>query len=177
MIQEWGNRLQKLKHSPEAQAGAVKRRSKAPPTSSGMNSSLEEDASKEPISTTNVEMLITALAEAAKLSGVMVKFYCTQPLVANHQSVVTFLLAIGLRDSASNIAYRALQTFCANGVTRLIAIRMRPTKMKRQPLAKIVAEKFKPRGEWYPRGGESKPSGDAAMQDDSKCLYCRQGAS
>ena len=101
-------------------------------------------------------------------SGVIVKFQSTRPLVANHQSVVAFLLAIGLRDQASNIAYRTLQTFCANGATRLMAIRMRPTKMERQPL---VAEKFpppKPRGEWYPRGGDFKPSRDADMQGDSK---------
>ena len=174
MIQEWSNRLQKLKASPEAQESPMAKHGPSNELDwiylkwNAQNSSLEEDTSKEPISTTNLEMLITALAAAVKLSGVVVKFHSTRPLVADHQSVVTFPLAIGLRDQAANIAYRTLQTFCANGATRLIAIRMKPTKMERQPLAKIVAEKSpppKPRGEWYPRGSDSKPSD---MQGDSK---------
>eukprot|EP00439_Symbiodinium_sp_Y106_P070121 s140_g12.t1 len=70
---------------------------------------------------------------------------------------VTFLLSVGLRDPKAAQAWGLLNNLSGNSSGKVIGLRMHPTRMDRQPVAKVVAERFPPpaprRRETQQRGG------------------------
>ena len=50
-----------------------------------------------------------------------------------------------MREPKCLILYRAMMAMCGNGSSKVINMRVRPVKMERQPLLKILGERFPPR--------------------------------
>ena len=57
---------------------------------------------------------------------------------------VTFLLSVGLQDIMASQAWGMLTNLCGSGSGKVIGLRMKPARMDRQPIAKVVAERFPP---------------------------------
>ena len=94
--------------------------------------------------TTDLMTALATLESSITAPGALLRFHSTRRLVESHQSPVTFLVSIGLRDRKSLLCYRALSLLCFNASSQLLKLRIRPAKMERQPLAKVLAEHFLP---------------------------------
>ncbi|CAE7216580.1 unnamed protein product [Symbiodinium sp. CCMP2592] len=55
---------------------------------------------------------------------------------------VTFFLSIGLRDPLALVCYRSLQALCYNSSNQLLKMRLKPIRMERQPLVRIIQERY-----------------------------------
>ncbi|CAE7364162.1 unnamed protein product [Symbiodinium sp. CCMP2592] len=112
--------------------------------------------------------LMTALAtleSSITAPGALLRFHATRRLVEQHQSPVTFLVTIGMRDPKSLLCHRALCSLCFNASSQLLKFRVRPARMERQPLARVLAEQFPPptehpmgRGRSYRKPPSNRPS-------------------
>ena len=75
----------------------------------------------------------------------LLKFHSTRKMAESYQGeTVTFLLSIGLRDPRASQAWGMLTNLCGCAASKVLGLRLRPTKMDRQPLAKVLAERFPP---------------------------------
>ena len=59
-------------------------------------------------------------------------------------TTVTFLLTLGFRDPFMNRMHTLLGLMCGLGATKVAAFRMRPAKAERQPLVRVLEERFQP---------------------------------
>ncbi|CAE7789834.1 ZBED1, partial [Symbiodinium microadriaticum] len=101
-----------------------------------------ETSEQPPLPDAELRSLLTVLKTSIGAPGVLLRFHSSRKLVEQHKSAVTFFLGIGMRDPQALICYRALQQLCFNSSTQLIKMRLKPVKMERQPLVKILQEKF-----------------------------------
>ena len=89
---------------------------------------------------------------------VLQRFHSTRRMSSTYEGeTVTFLLSVGLRDPKAAQAWGLLNNLSGNSSGKVIGLRMHPTRMDRQPVAKVVAERFPPpaprRRETQQRGG------------------------
>ncbi|CAE7892539.1 unnamed protein product [Symbiodinium necroappetens] len=106
---------------------------------------LERVQDLEPMLQSQVVSTIIQLQATIVGPNVLQKFHSTRRMAAAYQGeTVTFLLSIGLRDVMASQAWGMLTTLCGNASSKIIGLRMRPIKMDRQPIAKVVAERFPP---------------------------------
>ncbi|CAE7273507.1 unnamed protein product, partial [Symbiodinium necroappetens] len=101
-----------------------------------------ETSEQPPLPDAELRSLLTVLKASIGAPGVLLRFHSSRKLVEQHKSAVTFFLGIGMRDPQARICYRALQQLCFSSSTQLIKMRLKPVKMERQPLVKILQEKF-----------------------------------
>ena len=81
------------------------------------------------------------LQEVISAPNVLQRFHSTRRMSSAYEGeTVTFLLSVGLRDPQAAQAWGLLLRSCG----KVIGLRMRPTRMDRQPIAKVVAERFPP---------------------------------
>ena len=120
---------------------------------------LLEEAPMAALSHTDLMTALSTLENSITAPGALLRFHSTRKLVESHQSPVTFLVSIGLRDPKSLLCYRALSLLCFNASSQLLKLRIRPAKMERQPLAKVLAEYFPPPEMAMGRGKQSKGQG------------------
>ena len=101
-----------------------------------------EATPQTPLPDSDLRVLLTTLKTSIGAPGTLLRFHSSRKLVERHKTAVTFFLGIGLRDPQSLIVYRALQQLSFNASTQLIKMRLKPVKMERQPLVKVLQEKF-----------------------------------
>ena len=101
-----------------------------------------EATPQTPLPDSDLRVLLTTLKTSIGAPGTLLRFHSSRKLVEQHKTAVTFFLGIGLRDPQSLIVYRALQQLSFNASTQLIKMRLKPVKMERQPLVKVLQEKF-----------------------------------
>ena len=96
--------------------------------------------------------------------NVLQRFHSTRRMASAYEGeTVTFLLSVGLRDPKSAQAWGLLTNLCGNSSGKVIGLRMRATRMDRQPLAKVVSERFPPpatrrSGNQAPEAEDRRPS-------------------
>ena len=73
---------------------------------------------------------LQALQTSITGPGVLLRFHSIRKLVESHQSLVTFLVIIGLRDPQRLVCWRALSELSFNGSAQLLRMRIRPAKME-----------------------------------------------
>lgn len=120
---------------------------------------LLEEAPVAALPHTDLMTALATLEASITAPGALLRFHSTRKLVENHQSPVTFLVSIGMRDPKSLLCYRALCSLCFNASSQLLKLRIRPAKMERQPLAKVLAEQFPPPEMAMGRGKQGKGQG------------------
>ena len=73
----------------------------------------------------------------------LLRFHSTRPLAESYQGeTVTFLLTLGFRDPFMARMYNLLGLMRGLGSTKAAASRMRPAKAERQPLVKVLEERY-----------------------------------
>ena len=73
----------------------------------------------------------------------LLRFHSTRPLAESYQGeTVTFLLTLGFRDPYMARMYNLLGLMHGVGSKKVAAFRMRPAKAERQPLVKVLEERF-----------------------------------
>ncbi|CAE7864992.1 obr1 [Symbiodinium microadriaticum] len=101
-----------------------------------------EPSDQPPLSDTELRSLLTVLKTSIGAPGVLIRFHSSRKLVEQHKTAVTVFLGIGMRDPQALICYRALQQLSYNASTQLVKMRLKPVRMERQPLVKVLQEKF-----------------------------------
>ncbi|CAE7658778.1 unnamed protein product [Symbiodinium necroappetens] len=101
-----------------------------------------EPSDQPPLSDTELRSLFTVLKTSIEAPGVLIRFHSSRKLVEQHKTAVTFFLRIGMRDPQALICYRALQQLSYNASTQLVKMRLKPVRMERQPLVKVLQERF-----------------------------------
>ncbi|CAE7334464.1 unnamed protein product, partial [Symbiodinium microadriaticum] len=99
-----------------------------------------EQMDKAPLPDQELRSLLCSLKTSIGAPGALLRFHSSRKLVENHKTAVTFFLGIGLRDPLSLVCYRAILQLCFSASTQLIKMRIRPTKMERQPLVKVLQD-------------------------------------
>ncbi|CAE7331519.1 PPT2, partial [Symbiodinium necroappetens] len=91
-----------------------------------------------------VETLIQLEATIAAPNA-LVQFHVPKKLSENLEGdTITFLMGVGLRDPMASQAWGMMTNLCGLSGGRLIGLRIRPARTDRQPIAKVLAEKFPP---------------------------------
>ncbi|CAE7745734.1 unnamed protein product, partial [Symbiodinium necroappetens] len=114
---------------------------------------LLEEAPMAALSHTDLMTALATLESSISAPRTLLRFHSTRRLVESHQSPVTFLVSISL------LCYRALSLLCFNASSQLLKLGIRPAKMERQPLAKVLAEHFPPPEMAMGRGKQGKGQG------------------
>ena len=92
----------------------------------------------------------------------VLRFHSTRRMSSTYEGeTVTFLLSVGLRDPKAAQAWGLLNNLSGNSSGKVIGLRMRPTRMDRQPVAKVVAERFPPPA---PRRRETQQQGSTEQE-------------
>eukprot|EP00439_Symbiodinium_sp_Y106_P049203 s1851_g6.t1 len=105
---------------------------------------LEESPALKPLDHADLMKNLKILQQSITAPGALLRFHSTRKLVESHQSPLTFLVSIGMRDPQSLLCWRALSELCFNSSGRLLRMRIRPARMERQPLVRVLAEQFPP---------------------------------
>ena len=105
---------------------------------------LEESPTLKPLDHADLMKNLKILQQSITAPGALLRFHSTRKLVESHQSPLTFLVSIGMRDPQSLLCWRALSELCFNSSGRLLRMRIRPARMERQPLVRVLAEQFPP---------------------------------
>ena len=100
----------------------------------------EVDAIKTPIPHEEVKQSITRIFELITVEGMLMKFHGTRPMAETYKSdVLPFVLMISNRGGLADELHSCLLKLCDCACLRLIGGRMRPDRMKRQPLANTLS--------------------------------------
>eukprot|EP00439_Symbiodinium_sp_Y106_P050243 s2634_g6.t1 len=127
-------------------------------------------ADLEPLKQSQIIASLQELQTVITAPNVLQRFHSTRRMASAYEGeTVTFLLSVGLRDPKSAQAWGLLTNLCGNSSGKVIGLRMRATRMDRQPLAKVVSERFPPpatrRSGNQAQEAEDRP---AAMEAESK---------
>ena len=113
---------------------------------------LIRDTQRDPVKHSVFMEWLKELQQGMAASQSLLRFHSTRPLAESYQGeTVTFLLTLGYRDPFMDRAHRLLGLMSGLGSTKVAAFRIRPAKMERQPLARILEERFPPPNRGYPR--------------------------
>ncbi|CAE7700026.1 unnamed protein product [Symbiodinium sp. CCMP2592] len=122
---------------------------------SATDSALIKDTTQEPMENSKVIETLQRLQEE-------VPFDQTHG-GAVRRATVTFLLSLGLREEASHRAFGLMKQLCHNMSGKVIGLRLKMAKMERQPLARVIAERFPPPVQnWRARTGPQQETTDQA---------------
>ena len=100
----------------------------------------EVDAQKPPLPHDQAERTVQRIFELISMEGLLMKFHATRPMVQTYKSeVLPFVLILSNRGNQA--LHNLFQTLCNNACLSLVGIRMRPDRMKRQPLAVRLSER------------------------------------
>ncbi|CAE7374307.1 unnamed protein product [Symbiodinium sp. CCMP2592] len=106
---------------------------------------MEKVPDVEPMLQSQVVSSLIQLQATMVAPNALLRFHSTRRMAAEYAGeTVTFLLTVGQRDTMAAQAWGMLTNLCGNGSGKVIGLKMKPAKMDRQPLAKIVAERFPP---------------------------------
>ncbi|CAE6935538.1 unnamed protein product [Symbiodinium sp. CCMP2592] len=98
-----------------------------------------------PLPQSQIVESLTLIQQLAGAPNVLLKFHSTRRMVEKYEGeTVTFLLTIGMRTPQAAQMWGLLTTLCGNTCGKIVGMRLRPAKMERQPLARILAERFPP---------------------------------
>ena len=129
-------------------------------------STLMKLADVEPLKQSQIVNSLVELQQVISAPTVLQRFHSTRRMSSTYEGeTVTFLLSVGLRDPKAAQAWGLLNNLCGNSSGKVIGLRMRPTRMDRQPMAKVVAERFPPPA---PRRRETQQRG--GMEQDEAAL-------
>ncbi|CAE7626253.1 unnamed protein product, partial [Symbiodinium necroappetens] len=96
----------------------------------------EVDAIKPPLPHAQAEATIQRIFELISMNGLLMKFHATRPMAPTYRSeVLPFVLMVSNRGALADELHGLFSTLCNNACLSLIGVRMRPDRMKRQPLA------------------------------------------
>ena len=95
-----------------------------------------------PLLDTDLRAHLQTLKASIGAPGALLRFHSSRRLVEKHQSAVTFFLGIGLRDPLALVCYRTLRSLCFNSSNQLLKMRLKPIRMERQPLVRVLQERF-----------------------------------
>ena len=110
------------------------------------------DPERDPVKHNMFMGWLKALQLGMASSQSLLRFHSTQPLAEKYQGeTVTFLLTLGYRDAFMDRARCLLSLMSGLGASKVAAFRIRPARMERQPLARILEERFPPPNQGYPR--------------------------
>ena len=99
----------------------------------------------EPMMQNQIYETLVQLEATIVAPNALQQFHSTHKLVEQHSGeTVTFLLSLGLRDVMATQAWGMLTNLCGNAAAKLIGLRIRPMRMERQPIVKVLAERFPP---------------------------------
>ena len=106
---------------------------------------LEPVQGATPMHQSQVVETLVQLESTISAPNALVQFHATHKLVENLEGdTITFLMGVGLRDPMASQAWGMMTNLCGLTATRLIGLRIRPARLDRQPVAKVLAEKFPP---------------------------------
>ncbi|CAE7731380.1 unnamed protein product [Symbiodinium sp. CCMP2592] len=106
---------------------------------------LEKVPDAEPMFQSQVVTMLVQLQATREAPNALLRFRSTRRMAEEYAGeTVTFLLTVGHRDPMAAQAWGMLTNLCGNGAGKVIGLKMKPAKMDRQPLAKVVAERFPP---------------------------------
>ena len=161
LIQEWMDRLDKVLE-PQAKEGAIKLGIAQLDSKQDLEwlyllwdmeaKKMVPDSKKDAVQHTVFMAWLKELQLLIASTQSLLRFHSTRPLAESYQGeTVTFLLTLGHRDQAMDRAHKLLTLMCGLGATKVAAFRIRPARMERQPLAKIIEERFPAPARGYPR--------------------------
>ena len=88
------------------------------------------------------ERAIQRIFELISMEGLLMKFHATRPMAQTYKSeVLPFVLMLSNRGAHTDELHSLFHTLCNNACLSLVGIRMRPDRMKRQPLAVRLSER------------------------------------
>ena len=106
---------------------------------------LENVPEVEPMLQSQVVETLIQLEATIAAPNALLQFHATRKLVETLEGdTITFLMGVGLRDPMASQAWGMMTNLCGLSAGRLIGLRIRPARMERQPIAKVLAEKFPP---------------------------------
>ena len=106
---------------------------------------LQTNMELEPMLQNQIYETLVQLEATIVAPNALQQFHSTHKLVEQHSGeTVTFLLSLGLRDVMATQAWGMLTNLCGNAAAKLIGLRIRPMRMERQPIVKVLAERFPP---------------------------------
>ena len=124
---------------------------------------LIRDAQRDPVKHAVFMGWLKELQLGMASSQSLLRFHSTRPLAESYQGeTVTFLLALGYRDPFMDRAHYLLTLMSGLGATKVAAFRIRPARMERQVLARILEERFPPPNRGYPRRQQRQTGQDAS---------------
>ena len=104
---------------------------------------LEKVPNQDPVAHSVVMGWMTEILQGMAATRSVLRFHSTRPLAESYQGeTVTFLLTLGFRDPFMNRMRTLLGLMCGLGATKVAAFRMRPAKAERQPLVRVLEERF-----------------------------------
>lgn len=96
----------------------------------------EVDAVRPPLPHEQAKRNIQRIFELISMEGLLMKFHATRPMAQTYRSeVLPFVLMVSNRGPQADELHGLLTSLCNNACLSLIGVRMRPDRMKRQPLA------------------------------------------
>eukprot|EP00439_Symbiodinium_sp_Y106_P057811 s445_g8.t1 len=136
------------------------------PTSQAM----EKVVDTEPMLQSQVVATLVQIQATTVAPNVLQRFHSTRRMAATYEGeTVTFLMSVGLRDPMSAQAWGMLTNLYGSGSGKVIGLKMRPAKMDRQPIAKVLAERYPPPPQRPNRGqraGEDSANQEGAQKED-----------
>ncbi|CAE7226814.1 unnamed protein product, partial [Symbiodinium sp. KB8] len=130
---------------------------------------LEAVPDAEPMLQSQVVETLIQLEATIQAPNALVQFHATRKLTENLEGdTITFLMGVGLRDPMASQAWGMMTNLCGLSAGRLIGLRIKPARMDRQPIAKVLAEKFPPqkgKGKGRGRRGQYRRAGWASPLD------------
>ena len=110
-----------------------------------------KSSSREPISSAEASKMIERIHQIAGQPELIHRFSALKPMQSdqmgpNSNVVIPWRLDISLRSSASQELFDLLTKLTNNGLTQLIAVRLRPSTLQRSLLAQAVARTLKRSG-------------------------------
>lgn len=105
-------------------------------------------SSRDPISSEEASKMIERIHTLANQPELIHRFTALKPMPSDQVGptsnvVIPWRLDISLRSSASQELFDLLTKLTGNGLTQLIAVRLRPSTLQRSPLAQAVARTLK----------------------------------
>ena len=95
-----------------------------------------EDAVKPPLPHSQVEATVQRIFELISMEGLLMKFHATRPMAPTYRSeVLPFVLMVSNRRGLADELHNLFSLLCNNACLSIVRVRMRPDRMKRQPLA------------------------------------------
>ena len=106
---------------------------------------LEKVEDAEPLLQSQVLTSLVHLQDTITAPHVLQRFHSTRRMAEKYQGeTVTFLLSVGLRDPRASQSWGMLSTLCGCSASKVLGLRIRESRMDRQPLLKVLAERFPP---------------------------------